>query len=165
MEEYGLLGSAAYANSLKALGQPIRLMLSLEMLGYCDRAPNSQQYPSPALEKLYPNSGDFIALIGNLATVPDLLRLRRHLKRAGSACQCLPVPNRGQLLPATRRSDHASFWDCGYRAAMVTDTAFLRNPHYHQSSDRLETLDLSFMTQVCQGLMTGLVASASVRLR
>jgi hypothetical protein len=39
---------------------------------------------------------------------------------------------------------------------MVTDTAFLRNPHYHQPSDRLETLDLPFLAAVCQGLMVGL---------
>ena len=31
---------------------------------------------------------------------------------------------------------------------MITDTANLRNPHYHRSSDRLETLDLRFAAQV-----------------
>jgi hypothetical protein len=39
---------------------------------------------------------------------------------------------------------------------MVTDTAFLRNPNYHQRSDTLETLDLDFLTGVCQGLMEGI---------
>jgi aminopeptidase YwaD len=38
----------------------------------------------------------------------------------------------------------------------VTDTAFMRNPHYHQPSDRLETLDLHFLTQTCAGLVSGL---------
>ncbi|MBE7382605.1 MAG: M20/M25/M40 family metallo-hydrolase [Leptolyngbya sp. SIO1E4] len=156
MEEYGLLGSRAYAETLKNRGQSIRLMVSLEMLGYCDPSPHSQRYPSPILQWLYPNTGDFIGLIGNLATLPDLVQLQRHIRRAGAACEWLPVPQRGNLIPATRLSDHAPFWDCDYRAVMVTDTAFLRNPHYHKSSDRLETLDLPFMTQVCQGLMTGL---------
>lgn len=158
MEEYGLLGSQAYAAMLKASGQPVRLMLSLEMLGYCDRRPQSQRYPSPLLERLYPDTGDFIGLIGNLSTIPDLVRLRGHLRRAGVDCQWLPVPRRGSLIPETRLSDHASFWDLDYRAIMVTDTAFLRNPHYHQSSDRIDTLDLPFMAQVCRGLMTGLTA-------
>ena len=156
MEEYGLLGSQAYAETLKADGQSIRLMLSLEMLGYCDRTPHSQRYPSPILRWLYPHTGDFIGLIGNLTTLPDLIWLQRHMQKAGAACEWLPVPQRGHIVPATRLSDHAPFWDQGYRAVMVTDTSFMRNPHYHKDSDRLETLDLHFMTQVCQGLMTGL---------
>ncbi|MEM6519533.1 MAG: M20/M25/M40 family metallo-hydrolase [Cyanobacteria bacterium P01_C01_bin.70] len=156
MEEYGLLGSRAYAEDLRAMKQPVHLMLSLEMLGYCDRAPHSQSYPAPLLAQLYPHTGDYIALVGNPSALLAMRRLKRHVKSAGAACEWLPVPNRGQAIPATRRSDHASFWDCGYRAVMVTDTSFLRNPHYHQSSDRLETLDLDFLTRVCLGLMAGL---------
>lgn len=156
MEEYGLLGSQAYAADLQAAGQPLRLMISLEMLGYCDRASHSQTYPSPVLERLYPNTGDFIALVGNPAIVPTMWDLGKHIKRAGARCQWLPVPNQGRAIPATRLSDHASFWDAGYPALMMTDTAFLRNPHYHQPSDRLDTLDLDFMTQICLGLMAWL---------
>ena len=51
MEEYGLLGSQAYATALKAANQPIRLMLSLEMLGYCDRTPQRH----PAQQPAHPN--------------------------------------------------------------------------------------------------------------
>ncbi|MEM9120445.1 MAG: M28 family peptidase [Cyanobacteria bacterium P01_F01_bin.56] len=158
MEEYGLLGSQAYAESLRASSQAVHLMLSLEMLGYCDRTPHSQRYPSPWLARFYPDRGDYIALVGNLSTLWVMRRLRRQLQRTGAACEYLPVPNRGTAIPATRRSDHAAFWDYGYRAMMVTDTAFLRNPHYHEPSDRLDTLDLDFMTHVCLGLMTGLTA-------
>jgi hypothetical protein len=60
------------------------------------------------------------------------------------------------FLPVTRLSDHSPFWDAGYPAAMVTDTAFLRNPHYHKLSDTLETLDLAFLSGVCRGLRQGL---------
>lgn len=160
MEEYGLLGSQAYAAKLQADRQAVHLMLSLEMLGYCDRTPHSQQYPSPLLARVYPHTGDFIALVGSLSTLRAMRRLRRHLQQAGAACEWLPVPNRGRPIPATRLSDHAAFWDCGYPAMMVTDTAFLRNPHYHQSSDRVDTLDLDFMTHICLGLMQGLPAVA-----
>lgn len=156
MEEYGLLGSQAYAAELRSVGQPLRLMLSLEMLGYCDRTPHSQRYPSPLLRPFYPNTGDFVALIGNLAAIPDLIWLKRCLQQGGAQGQWLPVPQRGKLIPAVRRSDHAPFWDQGYRAVMVTDTAFLRNPHYHKASDTLTTLDLTFMTQACLGLMQAL---------
>lgn len=146
-------GSTVYAESLQ--GQPLRLMLSLEMLGYCDSTPGSQRYPA-GLERFYPDRGNFIGLIGNWATLPDLLRLSRKMRQTGAPCEWLPAGQRGLFLPATRRSDHAPFWDRGYRAILVTDTADLRNPHYHRPSDRLETLDLDFLTCVCLGLAHGI---------
>ncbi|MBH8566919.1 M28 family peptidase [Nostoc sp. CENA67] len=155
MEEYGLLGSAAYAANLRQQQQPLRLMMSLEMLGYRDATPGSQSYPPP-LERFYPNQGDFIALIGNLRTVRDLISISRSIRKVGIASQWLPVPNRGLIVTQTRRSDHAPFWDAGYPAIMVTDTAFLRNPHYHKPSDAIATLDLDFLTGVCEGLEAGI---------
>jgi len=155
MEEYGLLGSKQYAADLRQQGQALRLMVSLEMLGYCDPSPGSQRYPA-GLQYFYPNRGNFIGLIGNLPTIPDLIRLRRSIRQAETLCEWLPVPNRGLVVPQTRLSDHSPFWDQGYPALMVTDTSFMRNPHYHRSSDRLDTLDLDFLTGVCRGLITGI---------
>lgn len=155
MEEYGLLGSADYAAHLRQQQQQLRLMISLEMLGYCDSTPGSQRYPAP-LERFYPNRGDFIALIGNLPTIPDLIRLKRNIRTSGVSSEWLPVFNKGRIVPQTRQSDHAPFWDRGYRAIMVTDTAFMRNPHYHKASDRIETLNLDFLTGVCRGLSQGI---------
>jgi len=156
LEEYGLVGSRAYAQYLQGRGEPLGLMLSLEMLGYCCHNPQSQRYPSAALQTIYPNRGDFIALIGQWHTIPAMTRLWWGFRAAGVRCQWLPVVNRGRIVPDTRRSDHAPFWDLGYPAVMVTDTADLRNPHYHQPTDRLETLDLDFLTRVCQGLIRGI---------
>lgn len=151
MEEYGLLGSADYAALLHEQKQQLRLMISLEMLGYTDSTPGSQSYPPP-LERFYPDRGDFIALIGNLRTLPDLIGMSRNIRKAGVPSQWLLVPNRGLIVPQTRLSDHAPFWDLGYPAMMVTDTAFLRNPHYHKPSDAIATLNLDFMSGVCEGL-------------
>lgn len=153
---YTQAGSFHYANSLQQ--EPLRLMLSLEMLGYCRSEVGSQLYPPglPGLKYIYPQQGNFIGLIGNLKTIPDLLRLCHSIHRAGVPCQWMPLPNGGKMLPDTRRSDHAAFWDLGYRALMVTDTAHLRNPHYHQPSDRIDTLNLDFLTGICQGLADGL---------
>jgi Zn-dependent M28 family amino/carboxypeptidase len=155
MEEYGMLGSQAYAQDLKQQGAALRLMLSLEMIGYCDATSGSQQYPA-GLQMFYPDRGNFIGLVGNLATIPDLMTLSGAIKRHNIPCEWLPAGQRGVLVPETRLSDHAPFWDCGYRALMVTDTSFMRNPHYHKASDRLETLDLAFLTGVCQGLADGI---------
>lgn len=155
MEEYGLLGSADYASKLKEQQQPLRLMISLEMLGYCDRRANSQVYPPP-LDKIYPNRGDFIALIGNWRTLRDLICISRSIRKVGVPSQWLPVPNRGLIVSETRRSDHAPFWDAGYPAMMVTDTANMRNPHYHKASDAMDTLDFDFLAGVCEGLEKGI---------
>ena len=155
MEEYGYLGSSHHAAKYKQQPKSIRLMISLEMLGYCNHNPNSQSYPA-GLKYFYPNSGNFIALIGTLRTVPDLINLSGKIRKSGQPCEWLPVPNRGLIVPDTRRSDHVPFWDNGYPAIMVTDTANMRNPHYHRESDRIETLDLGFLAGVCQGLVKGI---------
>lgn len=155
LEEMGLVGSRHYAETLAQRQEPLYLMLSLEMLGYRCGAPHSQQYP-PGLRYIYPNRGDYIAQIGNWPTIPAMVRLWQEFRAAGVRSQWLPVIRQGYPVPATRRSDHAPFWDLGYRAIMVTDTADLRNPHYHQATDTLDTLDLAFLTQVCQGLINGI---------
>ncbi|MEA5598125.1 M28 family peptidase [Rivularia sp. UHCC 0363] len=156
MEEYGLLGSRDYVAKLQREKQKLRLMMSLEMLGYCDSNPDSQVYPAPLLKRFYPSTGDFIALIGNLRTLPDLFRLRNIIRKSGIESEFLPVPNQGKMVPSVRRSDHSPFWDAGYPAMMVTDTSFMRNPHYHKPSDKIGTLDLDFLTGVCRGLEEGI---------
>ena len=155
LEEYGLVGSSEYAAQLRQQKLPLRLMISLEMLGYCNSAPGSQRYPA-GLERFYPNRGDFIALVGNLPTIPDLIRLSRSIRKIGVPSEWLPTFNKGLIVPQTRSSDHTPFWDQGYPAMMVTDTAFLRNPHYHKASDRIDTLNLDFLTGVCHGLEVGI---------
>lgn len=151
--QFDKFGNTEYAKSLQ--GEPLRLMIALEMLGYCTHAPNSQAYPA-GLERFYPNQGNFIALIGNIPTIPDLIRLSWGMRRSQVNCEWLPAGMRGKIVPDTRRSDHAAFWDRGYRAIMVTDTANMRNPNYHKPSDRIETLDLDFLTHVCQGLINSI---------
>lgn len=155
MEEYGRLGSQAYAQELRQNRTKITTMISLEMLGYIDPQLGSQQYPSK-LAYFYPSTGDFIALLGNLRSIPTLAKLSSHMKYCGAPCEWLPVPLRGTMLPDTRRSDHASFWDQGYSALMVTDTANLRNPHYHKPSDTIETLNLDFLESIYNGLVRAL---------
>ncbi|NEQ52473.1 MAG: M28 family peptidase [Leptolyngbya sp. SIO3F4] len=153
LEESGLIGSRTYVSTLQ--GQPVYLMLSLEMLGYCvseSAEQPSQSYPLAAMNYLYPKTGNFIALIGNWQTIPIMWGLKRSFQRAGVHSAWLPMVKRGLPLPSTRRSDHAPFWDVGYNAIMVTDTADLRNPHYHRLTDTLDTLDLDFLTKVCTGL-------------
>ena len=161
MEEFGLLGSTHYVQSLTAAQERIKVMLSLEMLGYTDDAPDSQAYP-PGLKYFYPNQGNFIALVGNVRSLLSMRFLSKKIQQAGAPCECLPVPFNGQPLPATRRSDHAPFWDAGFPAMMVTDTADFRNPYYHSPNDTLETLNLTFITQIANGLREAIATLAKV---
>lgn len=147
-EESGLIGSSALAQELRQAGQRLWLMVSLEMLGY---PADTQNYPLPAMRWIYGDRGDFIAVVGNASAALLLPRLAGPMG-AQVKTKVLPVPNAGRALPDVRRSDHSPFWDEGYAAVMVTDTSFLRNPHYHQMSDTIETLDLSFLAAVTDGL-------------
>ena len=81
----------------------------------------------------------------------------------GLPVETLNVFGNGILLPSVRLSDHSPFWDLGYPALMVTDTSYFRNPNYHAHSDTLETLDLKFMTKVCEGVTTGIYQLANSR--
>lgn len=156
LEEYGLVGSKTCAAALRSQNQPLHLMLSLEMLGYFTAEPNSQRYPLDLLRRIYPSTGNFIALIGNARTIPIMMGMKRQLKTVGVPCQWLPVVNQGKQIPRTRDSDHSPFWDAGYSAIMVTDTANLRSPHYHKVSDTLDTLDITTMAKITEGLATSL---------
>jgi Zn-dependent M28 family amino/carboxypeptidase len=151
-EEWGMLGSAALAEELRAAGQRLKLMVSLEMLGYT--APQ-QRYPIAAMRALYGERGDFIAVVGNTATAALLPGLARRMGRHVPT-RVLPVPNRGRALPDVRLSDHSPFWDVGYDALLITDTSFLRNPNYHLPSDTIDSLDLPFLAAVTEAVAAGL---------
>jgi len=153
LEELNMIGSTHFAKKLRSAGTVIQAMISLEMVGYTDSRRGSQRYPT-GLAWLYPDRGNFIAVVGNWDSIALVKRFARLLGRArGLAVETLTVPGNGFLVPAVRLSDHSPFWDLGYPALLVTDTSFYRNPHYHRRSDTLETLDLDFMARVCEGLV------------
>lgn len=142
-------GSRVYAEAARARGDDIRLMVSLEMLGCYRDEPGSQGYP-PGFGWFYPDRGDFIALVSNLRSRPQMLRFARAFRDAAT----FPLEHAAtfSFVPGVAWSDHLSFWKCGYRALMVTDTAFFRNPHYHMPSDTPDTLDYRRMAAVTAGL-------------
>ena len=147
-EEWGMVGSGVLARQLRERRQKLHLMVSLEMLGYTSEM---QNYPLEAMRAVYGSRGDFIALVGNMGASPLLLSLQNRMGRHVTT-KLLPVPLKGRMLPDVRLSDHSPFWDQGYNAVMVTDTSFMRNPHYHKPSDTVDTLDLPFLMAVIDGL-------------
>jgi hypothetical protein len=127
-------------------------MLSLEMLGYFDEARGSQHFPVPALGLVYPRRGNFLAVVSDLGALAFSVRTARALRRCGGVpvrTFCGPA-----AMPGIHWSDHASFRRLGVPAAMLTDTAFHRNPHYHLASDLPETLDWTRMAETARMLAT-----------
>ena len=150
LEEAGLVGSSFHARHLRKSGARVRGMISLEMLGYADARPGSQNLP-PGLRGLYPDVGNFIGVCGNERSRKLVETTAAGLKSvAGLPVEFIVVPG-GGLLPEVRLSDHSAFWDEGFPALMITDTSFFRNPHYHKGSDRPETLDYQFLARVTAG--------------
>ncbi len=155
LEELNMVGSTHLANKLKRAGTKVDAMVSLEMVGYTDSRPKSQKYPF-GLDWFYPERGDFIGIIGNWNSTSLLRRFARQMRQVqGLPVETLSVPGNGALIPAVRLSDHSPFWDAGYPALMITDTAFFRNPHYHGPTDTVETLNLDFIAKVCEGVVRG----------
>jgi hypothetical protein len=133
-------------------------MAALEMLGYCAQSQGSQALPRTLVGK-YPDVGNWIAVIGNQISGDLISAFREGMKSvAGLPVETLQVPDNGVWLQATRLSDHSPYWDAGYPALMITDTAFLRNPHYHMPTDTPETLDYGFLTKVTQGVLEAVIA-------
>ncbi len=143
-------GSRVFARERKKVGDRILGALVLEMVGYtCPR----QHYPLVLRWAGYPSQGNFIGIVGNWRS----RRFGRAALKGFRNNERLPVvslfvPLNGWILPATRLSDHASFWDAGWPALMITDTAFFRNANYHLPSDTIDTLDFEFMTELVNSL-------------
>jgi len=142
------MGSAHHAKALAAEKVEVRAMISLEMIGRFEDRPDSQHIPFP-LSFLYPDRGNFIAIVGRFSDIG----LTRRMKSAMQAATPLPVRSLSgpRWIPGVDFSDHHPFWDRGYHAVMITDTAFNRNRDYHTEGDTPEKLDYRRMAQVVQG--------------
>jgi len=153
LEEWGMRGSRALVQELRRNGPKPSWMLSLEMVGYRSRELGSQRYPFP-FRWFYPNTADFILLLGNVKAHRLMRRMAEALRTSDVKTERFTVPFKGWIIPQTRFSDQSPFWDMGVAAIMMTDTAWNRSPHYHRSTDTAETLDIGFMADITRGLAT-----------
>jgi Zn-dependent M28 family amino/carboxypeptidase len=142
------MGSLVYARKLRQERVPVSAMISLETLGFYSDVPGSQKYPA-ILSLFYPNRGDFIGFVGNTES-RDLVR-----RAIRSFRQSARFPSEGVAAPATWPgigwSDQWSFWQEGYPAIMITDTAIFRYPYYHTDGDTSERVDFEKMARVVEG--------------
>jgi aminopeptidase YwaD len=156
LEEYEQGGSVHYAEKARRTGEKITGMVCLEMVGFTG---SKQSYPAYWNSKQYPSVGDFIGIVGNERSKSLLKRVYQSFKThvPELPAEYLLVQRNGEEMEEGRLSDHSSFWDQGFPALMVTDTAFLRNPNYHLPSDTMETLDFEFMRKVVMGIFYSIV--------
>jgi len=143
------MGSSVYANAAKAAGEHVKGMLALETMGYYSDARGSQSYPGP-VGWMYPDIGNFIGFVADVRSARLLWKARRAFKRRTSfPVQSAALPAQ---IPGVGWSDHWAFWQAGYAAMMITDTAPFRYPWYHTSGDTPDKIDYDKLADVVDGL-------------
>jgi Zn-dependent M28 family amino/carboxypeptidase len=149
------MGSYVHAKSLHDNNINVLGMICYEMIGYFSDKPNSQTYPSPELAEIYPSTANFIIVVGT-AEYKDFNNKVHQLMSADSKIdvQVISFPTEDGL---AGMSDQRNYWTFGYRALMINDTSFVRNPHYHLQSDTIETLDFDKMTEVVNSAYNAIV--------
>jgi Zn-dependent M28 family amino/carboxypeptidase len=143
------MGSYVYARQCRDRKENITAMLSLETIGYYTDKPGSQTYPI-GIHPGYPDRGNFLGFVGDFKSA---LLLRTALKAfrasVSLAAQGLAAP---ALIAGVSWSDHWSFWQFGYKALMLTDTAPFRYPYYHTAQDTPDKLDYARFTEAVRGI-------------
>lgn len=148
--------SYVHAKSLKQTNRDVRYMISLEMIWYFSDE-KIQKYPVGALKFIYPKTGDFIALVGKLWESWWLRSIKKSfMSGTDISIYSMKAPS---FTPAIDRSDHWSYWQHGYEAYILTDTSYLRNPHYHKVTDTIDTLNFDKMWEVVNGVYNVIIKS------
>lgn len=144
------MGSLQYANMLQGEEVHVSAMISLETLGFYSRRRSDPEYPWP-LNLVSPWRGDFLAIVGNLASARVVRRAHEAFCRTVEDVRVKAFAFPG-FLPLVKSSDHWSFWKCGFPAIMLTDTGPLRSRRYHRATDTPEPLDFERLAHMVPGV-------------
>ena len=143
------MGSLVCARRCRERNENIVAAFVIESVGYYSTAERSQKYPFP-VGLFYPSRGDFVAFVSRTR---DSALVRSCVKSFRAHA---PFPSEGGALPGALPgigwSDHWAFWQVGYPALMVTDTATFRSPHYHTGNDTPDKLDYDGFARVVEGV-------------
>ena len=148
------MGSYIHAKSLIDTERKINGMICLEMIGYYDSTKKSQHYPLRFLSLFYGNRGDFITVVNKIGKHKFARQFTKHFKKIAVIEAKKFTGPKG--LQGIDFSDHLNYWKFGISALMITDTAFYRNMHYHESGDKMEILDIHKMAQVIDAVFKSL---------
>jgi len=148
------MGSYVHATSLHENNIKVEGMICLEMIGFFTEQKKSQKFPLPLMHLFYPDTGDFICLVSNFGSSSLAKQISLNLKATSVNVETFKGPS---FIPGVDFSDHRNYWKFGYKAVMITDTAFYRNPNYHEQSDTIDTLDFRRMKEVVKGVCWSLI--------
>lgn len=145
------MGSYYHAKAVSEEGHDITGVIVLEMIGYYDDTAGSQEYPALLFKMLYPSTGDFIAVIGKLDQRPYIADIKAGMNGAAEIdVYSIAAPTQ---VPGIDFSDHRNYWEFGYNAVMISDTAFYRNKEYHKAGDTWDRLDYKRMGEVVKAVL------------
>jgi Peptidase family M28 len=143
------MGSYIHAESLHKNNIKVRSMICLEMIGFFSNKADSQKYPLALLSWFHSSTGNYIGVISNFSSSSLANNISGHLEATSINVETVKAP---ASLTGVDFSDHRNYWAFGYDAVMITDTAFFRNPNYHERSDTADTLNYFKMKQVVEGV-------------
>ena len=164
LEEYGLLGSKRYVQSLASTNTEVLGVLNMEMIGYFTEKPNTQQLPT-GFNVLFPTvyqavvadsfRGNFLANVGNTASsmLQTTFDSLSAVHAPGLVVYGMALPGTGTIAPDFRRSDHAPFWDAAIPALMLTAGADFRDSSYHSTADSLSRISFDKVAEVISGIL------------
>jgi Zn-dependent M28 family amino/carboxypeptidase len=140
------MGSYVHAKSLFDDAVDVKGMICYDMIGYYSDEPNSQQFPHASLADIYPSTANFILVIGCQDYAEFAQTFHTEMKDVNEIdVQLIIFPDSNDL---GGLSDHRNYWAFGYHALMINNSAFMRNPNYHEKTDTIGTLDFVKMKAV-----------------
>ena len=122
-EEWGLYGSVHYASEARNKNQTILGVVNMDMISYADKLPEDLDV---IVNK---NSAWLGPVIENAAANYSSIDVTTTLDNSFDY------------------SDHSSFWDEGYPAALCIEDYEDTNPYYHTTSDKVDKIDMNFATE------------------
>lgn len=144
------MGSYFHAKAVSQEANQVVSVIVLEMIGYFDEANGSQDYPAPLFKFIYPNTGNFIAVIGRHDQRSYISEVKAKMRGAAEIdVYSIAAPTH---IPGIDFSDHRNYWEFGYDAVMITDTAFYRNKEYHKIGDTWDRLNYEKMGEVVKAV-------------
>jgi Zn-dependent M28 family amino/carboxypeptidase len=148
-----LRGSRILVDFIKQQDWQVEAVLNLETIGIA--GDEILQKAPEGIPIQFPEKGDFIFIIGSQASTKLVDTFQKVIRDNHITLPCFPivVPGKGEVLPDSRRSDHAHFWDADIPAVMITDSANFRSPLYHTPGDKLESLNIPFTSNVCRAAL------------
>jgi Zn-dependent M28 family amino/carboxypeptidase len=175
-EEEGKVGSEAFVAAAVAAGAEIAVAFVFEMVGYTSDEPGSQQIPA-GFDLLFPEPyaevaangfrGDFLGIVAGDDAHAAVEAVEQHAEAIGVPAIGLELPVEtlsSDLIADLRRSDHDPFWQAGYPAMMLTDTANYRYAAYHcmDGEDLPENLDTELATAAVRGVVAAAAEAAGL---